>query len=128
MKQRHDILGLAHILIEVGGGGALSTALKIINIDELVRMRETGICHLKVGTREDVVEITKITVAPAVKLGNIRARASLPVQIDGRHSVPNEPCKQALIKVTELGKGLVLDNRRKLVMITNEAYTLESCG
>lgn len=69
---------------------------------------------------EDVGEVAKRAVAPVVELGDRRARPALCGQLGVRHAEADEPCEQRLVHAGILLKGLVLDNRRQLVVVSDE--------
>ena len=113
-EQSNRKLSLSEILVEVRCRFALSHAVEIPDIDELIVESKAGVGHCVLRPMTDVGKVAERLVAPVVEPAEAGAGATLSVKMDGWHAQTDEAGEERLFQVGVFLEGHVLDHWREL--------------
>mmetsp|Transcript_1203 Transcript_1203/g.3355 ORF Transcript_1203/g.3355 Transcript_1203/m.3355 type:complete len:220 (-) Transcript_1203:693-1352(-) len=125
-EHSNNVLCFTKILKEVQFRTVLTSAFKVLHVDSLEVVPKSSVGIDKLGILDGVFKVTQTFVLPLVQCAQGRSRTTLCIKLHLRHTKADETSEEALFHVRELLERHVLDDRRKLVVISNESYPLES--
>lgn len=98
----------------------------VLHVDKLNVITESRIDQSESCLRQGVRQVAELFVAPTVEAGQVWTSTTLRVQLDRGNAQFDKPREQRLAHVGVAIEGLVLDDRRQLVVIPNHNPPLQS--